>query len=57
MEQTLGNINGVLNGARARNGGVITLGLYDQYRANNPSEQIRQIGSWYDSNNTPPGTL
>lgn len=27
------------------------LGLYKQYRADNPSEQIRQIGSWYDSNN------
>lgn len=51
MEQVIGNINSVLNGARARNGTVITLGLYDQYRAANPSEQIRQIGSFYDSNN------
>lgn len=49
MEQIIGNINSVLNGARARNGGIITLGLYDQYRAANPSEQIRQIGSYYDS--------
>lgn len=51
MEQIMGNINSVLNGARARNGTVITLGIYDQYRSDNPSEQIRQIGSYYDSNN------
>lgn len=51
MDQILGNIGGLLNGARARNGTILQLGLYEQYRANNPSEQIRQIGSWYDSNN------
>lgn len=26
-------------------------GLYGRYAANNPSEQLRQIGSYYDSNN------
>lgn len=50
MEPVLGSIGGILNGARARNGAVISLGLYDKYRADNPSEQIRQIGSYYDSN-------
>lgn len=37
-----------LSGSRARNGAVIELGLYDLYRAANPSEELRQIGSWYD---------
>lgn len=50
MAQITQEIGGMLNGARARNGSVLTLGLYDQYRANNPSEQIRQIGSYYDTN-------
>lgn len=48
-QETLSRIGGLLNGARARNGTILQLGLYDQYRANNPSEQIRQIGSYYDN--------
>lgn len=43
MQPVIDRISMVLEG----NGRV--LGLYDQYRANNPSEQIRQIGSYYDS--------
>jgi hypothetical protein len=30
-------------------GGEDRMGLYDQYRANNPSEQLRQVGSYYDA--------
>jgi hypothetical protein len=44
----VGNINMLLNGARAKNGAVLSLGLYDKYRADNPSEEIRKLGSWYD---------
>lgn len=40
-------INATLNGARARTGAVISLGLYDKFRADNPSEDIRQGGTWY----------
>lgn len=43
----VGNLNAVLNGARAKNGQVISLGLYDLFRADNPSEEIRMVGNWY----------
>lgn len=42
------NINSILNGARAKNGTVIQLGLYDLYKAANPAEEIRAIGSYYE---------
>lgn len=45
---TLSTINALLNGARARNGQVIQLGLYDKFRADNPSEDIRLVGNWYE---------
>lgn len=41
-------INGKLHGMRAKNGTVIQLGLYDLYRADNPSEELTAVGSWYD---------
>lgn len=41
---------GALNGARARNGAVLNLGLYDLYRADNPSEVIETTGNWYGDN-------
>lgn len=44
----ISNFNGMLNGARARNGAVIQLGLYDLYRSANPAEEVRSIDSWYD---------
>lgn len=44
----IGTISTILHGARAKNGTVIQLGLYDLYRSNNPSEKIETIGSWYD---------
>lgn len=45
LAQTL---NQQLHGTRARNGAVIQLGLYDLYRAENPSEKIESVGNWYD---------
>lgn len=42
------SITSILNGARARNGQVITLGLYDLYRAANPSEIIQTNGNYYE---------
>ena len=46
-EGLISSINSMLNGARARNGAVIQLGLYDKFRADNPSEDVRSVGSWY----------
>lgn len=43
----LGTINSKLNGARSRTGQIIQLGLYDIYRANNPSGDVRETGNWY----------
>lgn len=45
---TVATLNQVLNGVRARNGAVIQDGLYDLYRGDNPSQEIRLTGSWYD---------
>jgi len=44
----IASINGMLNGARSRTGAILQLGLYDQFKANNPSEDIRLSGNWYD---------
>lgn len=46
---TIATLESALNGARARNGQVINLGLYDLYRGDNPSQEIRTTGSWYDT--------
>lgn len=40
-------INALLNGSYTRTGKVITLGLYDKYKADNPSEDIRLVGNYY----------
>lgn len=40
-------IGQTLYGVRARNGMVVQMGLYDIYRADNPSEEIRTIDNWY----------
>lgn len=42
------SLSAALNGARARNGAVLNLGLYDLYRADNPSEVISTTDNWYD---------
>lgn len=43
-------INQILHGVRARNGAVIEAGLYDLFRGDNPSQEIRTLGSYYDTN-------
>lgn len=42
-------INSILHGVRARNGVVVQLGLYDLYRGDNPSQQLRSTGSYYSN--------
>ena len=44
----IATIDGKLNGKRARNGMVVQLGLYDIYRGNNPSQELRQISNYLD---------
>lgn len=44
----ISTLNATLNGARAKNGAVLSLGLYDRFRADNPSEDLRKVGNWYD---------
>lgn len=46
MIQTFQNI---LHGVRARNGAVIEPGLYDLYAGDNPSQELRTVGSYYDT--------
>lgn len=46
-EAILGFTN-ILYSQHARNGTIVKMGLYDLYRANNPSAQIREVGSWYE---------
>lgn len=46
---TISTLEGTLNGARARNGQILNLGLYDLYRGDNPSESLRKLGSYYDN--------
>lgn len=45
---TIATLSGLLNGARAKNGQVLTAGLYDLYKAANPAEEIKSIGNYYD---------
>lgn len=45
--QMAATINQILHGVRARNGAVITLGLYDHYSANNPSQELRSYNNYY----------
>lgn len=47
-DSTIARIETQLNGARARNGMVISDGLYDLYRGDNPSQQLRLVGNYYD---------
>lgn len=45
---TMSQIESILNGARTRTGAIITEGLYDLYRGDNPSQALRLGGSYYD---------
>lgn len=47
-EGTISSLNQILHGVRTRTGAVVQLGLYDLYRADNPTEEIKSIGNWYD---------
>lgn len=44
----VGNYQAKLNGARTRTGAIIELGLYDLYRADNPTQELNNLGNWYD---------
>ncbi len=48
-DDTRASINQTLHGVRARNGVVVQLGLYDIYRGDNPSQELRSTGSYYDN--------
>lgn len=41
-------LEAALNGSRTRTGQVIALGLYDLYKAANPSEVVPVVGNWYE---------
>lgn len=47
-DSTMASLSSILNGARARNGMVVQLGLYDLYKGENPADLLRTAGSWYD---------
>jgi len=44
----ISSIYQTLHGSYARNGKVMSLGLYELYSAANPSEELRSTGNWYD---------
>lgn len=44
----MSSIYQTLHGSYARNGKVMSLGLYELYSAANPSEELRSTGNWYD---------
>ena len=50
-DSRMADIHSKLFGARARNGAVINPGLYDIYRGDNPSQELRQAGNWYTGEN------
>ena len=45
-------IDSILNGGYTRTGKVMTVGLYDLYRGENPSEVLRASGSYYDNDSS-----
>ena len=47
-DSSMAQLAGILNGSRARNGQVLTLGMYDLYKGDNPSEVLKQTGNYYD---------
>jgi hypothetical protein len=42
-------INSILHGVRARNGIMVEAGLYDLFKGDNPSQELRTCGSYYDN--------
>ena len=51
-DSMIGRLEGVLNSSYTRTGKIMQVGLYDQYRAENPSESLRTLGNYY-SNDLP----
>lgn len=44
----IAKLNQDLHGVRARNGAMIQEGLYDMYRADNPSQELRSVSNYYN---------
>jgi hypothetical protein len=44
-------ISQVLHGIKGPGGAIVQMGLYDQYRADNPSEELRMVGNYYNDSN------
>lgn len=51
-DSMIAQLESQLNGVRARTGAVISLGLYDLYKADNPSGVLKVVGSYYDTDNS-----
>lgn len=47
---SMSQLESILNGARTRTGAIITLGLYDLYRGENPSAVLKTVGNYYEDN-------
>lgn len=48
-DSMIARIDGKLNSSYTRQGKIMVLGLYDKYISENPSEVIRNVGSYYDN--------
>ena len=53
----IAEINADLNSTYTRTGKLMIEGLYDQYKAENPSQTLRTTGSYYDTGNDYNGNL
>lgn len=50
-DSMIARIDGKLNSSYTRTGKILTPGLYDEYKAENPSEILRTVGSYYNNSN------
>ena len=48
-DSMIARIDGKLNSSYTRTGKILTPGLYDMYRSENPSETLRTVGSYYNN--------
>ena len=51
-DSAIGQIDADLNSTYTRTGRLMVEGLYDQYKAENPSQVLRTTGSYYDTGNS-----
>ena len=51
-DSAIGQIDADLNSTYTRTGKLMVEGLYDQYKAENPSQVLRTTGSYYDTGNS-----